>query len=441
MRGSVGKQLETTTKLKKNQYIVLAYVIGLTLISLLYVNSQTPIAAIVAVAITLMALVSLGTDYSIPLVIAAYQFTYWVPYIYITLIVLVYYLIKHTRKIQIFNPVLWYFLVVLLSSISLSMPGASLDHFLRTVISQLAIVFLFTTNTDKDIDIISIKTFCSGFFLKTIVMFFVAQKYSSIDYILQTRFGYGEMMRFLPEWLVVQNENSYATFSVLTITLLYILRHMKNENNINHVLYFLGITLAVILGLITKSRTFVITGIIFILFVLSMKSEKNIIRKLSSIVISLIIIFGGYLVVKRFMPTVYNGIISRFMYSDLSNGRFEIFSIINERFFSGSSKGLMFGYLAVKDYGDILGFIDAFHNVIQKAYVLHGFVGFSVIICFLVSYFRFNKQWNNRPLDLMFILPFIIALSAGLASNPDLIVYVFGIYLISMNYHGEIQET
>ena len=422
---------------KRKLYIVLAYAIGLTLLSLVYINNQTSIVTVATIGLTVIALIVLGVDYGVPLMIAAYQFTLWIPYIYVTLVILVFFLSKNMGRIPIYKPVLWYFLIAIFASASLTTEGASLDYYLRVTISQLAIVILFTTKTDENVALVSLKTYCLGFFLKVIVTFFVVMKFDCMEIVFQRRFGNDAILTLLPEAIRIDNENALATFAVLTIVFLCILCHIEKNKLFNQLIYCLGISLAIYLGLMTKSRTFIIAEGIFVLILFAIK-RGNIGNVISSFLLYAFLIVGAYYAVLFFFPDLYDGVLSRFtMYDDITNGRRDIFAIINDRFFSGSVKGILFGYLAEKDYGIALGFEEAFHNVIQRTYVLYGFVGGAAFIGLLFSSLQFNIRKSNHSFDLIFLSPFIITLAAGMGSNPDLIIFLFCIYLIRLNYRSQ----
>lgn len=430
------KKSFASEKRMKELYILFAYIIGLSIISFLYINNQISIVNVATIGLTLVALVAIGVDYGVPIVIAAYSFTLWIPYIYVSLTVLVYFLIKHLGKTRIFKPVLWYLLIAILASVSLTTQGASLDYYLRITISELAIVILFTTDSDNNVAIFSIISYCLAFFLKIFVTFFTIQKYSNIDYIIQNRLGYATMMSFLPDGIMINNENALALFAILTIVLLYVLRSIDGGVHINRILFILGVSLAIIIGLMTKSRTFFLTGGLFALFILFSK-KGSIGNRIIFLFLYAVLAIGAFFAIIYFMPTIYDGIVSRFtMYDDLTNGRTDIFATINNYFFSGDLKGILFGYLAEKDYGLALGFEDAFHNVIQRTYVLYGLVGAAAFIGLFFSSFQFNIRIKKRPLDLLFLVPFTITFVAGLGSNPDLIIFLFCIYLIRLNDHA-----
>lgn len=420
---------------KKKDLIISIYIVLLGILSILYANSQSTIVVPATLILSLIAVVMVGLEYSVPIIISAYQFTYWVPYIYVTLLLLVIYIFKNAKKIPFARPTKWYLVVTALSMISLTLPGASLDYFLRNVISQLAVVFLFSLESDEQNDMAAIKAFCWSFFVKAGVMFYIANKYGSLDYIIRYRFGYATMIRFIPEWLEVQNENSFATMATLTISFLYILVNKDRESGSQSLICVIGIVAAAILGLLTKSRTFILTIALFALLILMFR-KAPINKKLTSIIVYLVVIIGGYFAIKKFMPVVLEGVIGRFMYEDLSNGRNDIFSTINERFFSSGLKEVLFGYLAVKNYGTALGITKAFHNVFQRAYVLHGLIGFTAIVGLIISSYQYNRQYTKKEIDFMYFMPLVITFAAGLGSNPDLIIFIFCLYILRIDREG-----
>lgn len=386
---------------------------------------------IVIIGMILVYYLVFDVDNLLPIVISAYQLRYWIPYTYLSIGLFFIYVIRSRGKVKIDRTVVLYICLMLMALVSFIDDRASFDYYIKTYISQLCFVLIFASLDRKEPCIRSMKAFCLSFSLKALFMILLTVKYSGIEYFLAHRLGYGDLSLYtsIPQSMVLQGENGIAVSAILSISILYILKKQDCFKTHEKKWFIILLVFSIIVGILTRSRTFFFCSAAFVLFTL-IDQAKNISSLIKTIMIYVVVLSSIVLIFEKFMPDIVSGIISRFMVDDLSNGRIMIFSDLNERFFGLNILFVLFGLGAIKDYQSVLSYRWSFHNDIQKAYVMHGLLGFVVIISIMIVLLRKSIGKQSNKISLIYFSPLLLLLLGAIGMDADLILYLFCIYIV-----------
>ena len=210
------------------------------------------------------------------------------------------------------------------------------------------------------------------------------------------------------------NPNTLGIITVLASTGLMQLRQMKMSKISDMILMCTTLVLAAL----TTSRTYLVC--LALMIVLLLFSEKGGLRKKFRLL--LILCSTVAITVILFMllfPDSFAYYIGRFLVSDLTTGREDLFEMYHE-FIVGNPRVLLFG-IGLQDFGDRLVNVyrvafNAPHNSIQEIIIAWGAPGVIIFAVQFLNMYIASSQ-KNRSLSLMNWIPLIIILVKGMVGQ------------------------
>jgi hypothetical protein len=191
------------------------------------------------------------------------------------------------------------------------------------------------------------------------------------------------------------NPNRLGTICNLTTVSILILFGRKEHTAFDMLL----LVLSIIFGFMTFSRAYVIS-LIFIIFCFVITTKGPLPQKVLSIIGTLVFIAILLWSIKRYIPSVFYNMISRFQENDLFGGRDKLFLFYNEHIFS--SVGYFLFGIGLQDFqGKISSIhnidINVAHNGIQEIWVVWGVVGVVLFILMLINIIKDAKKYESNP--------------------------------------------
>lgn len=263
---------------------------------------------------------------------------------------------------------------------------SDLNRMIGYLSAMLIFIFIFTEIKESRIVLDkAIKIYCFSVFL-VIVFYLLSSLTNNGDDIVSVLFGGarfgGTTGEEFSNMLISINANTLAYYCVSEIALLLVLMKKKALFDNQKTLFLLMTVFVAIFGILTVSRTFIITFAICIMLFLfsSLKNKKQLAISLVSF---LAICVFGIVLINSDIPVI-NSSIERFQRDDLvsMNGRTDILSYYLTRF-SSKSSFILFGS-GVTDYGQVYNYPWAIHNGILQVLVCCGIFGFVTFIILLV---------------------------------------------------------
>ena len=212
------------------------------------------------------------------------------------------------------------------------------------------------------------------------------------------------------------NENSLGhicNMVIITQTILMLNRKYK-------LLDLVLLIFAVIFGIMTISRTFLICLAINVLIVFVALSKKKKGKHTISTVLALLIVVAAVVVTLKIVaPEFVEKFFGRFQESDISGGRIALLEFYHRHIWS-SFKYFFFG-IGLQNYRDkIEGIygngINVCHNGIQEIAVVWGVVGIILFVALLICVLSASKRISGRKQFILFV-PFIIVIVFSMAGQ------------------------
>ena len=208
--------------------------------------------------------------------------------------------------------------------------------------------------------------------------------------------------------------NSLGVITVLATTGLMQLRHLKVLKKGDMVL----MATILVFAALSASRTYL--ACLALMAMLLILSEKgSLIKKFRLFVVLLLIVFVAAIVFTVLFPNTLTYYASRFLESDITTGRDDLFSRYNE-FIANNPKVSFFG-VGLQDFGDKL--VQSYrvasnvpHNFLQEIIVAWGIPGMLLFVAQLIS-MGFVSSRKNVNQSLINWIPLIIILFKGLAGQ------------------------
>ena len=241
-------------------------------------------------------------------------------------------------------------------------------------------------------------------------------------------FGYSENAILLS-----YNPNGLGTLCLLTIFTSLLMVKFQNRK----IYYFLTV-FSVLVGIMTQSRTFLLTFILFILvYILAeIKSVKSFLK-----VLTFGCVLGGIciLLFATVLSSYVESLFERFETSDIFNGRVEIF----QYYFIESLKypfRFLFG-VGMQDYQGKYWYEMSCHNAIQEIMITWGVFGLFLVF-YLFYYIIKNAKRQNCGISFSQYLPFFIIifvsqLGQGFKDYPAMLWLMIGYTAMLLKNHKE----
>ena len=212
------------------------------------------------------------------------------------------------------------------------------------------------------------------------------------------RFGYAEQLGVDLTMAADPNLVGQSCSLVIVFSLTLIMLGYRKKR------YFIGTFLALFVGTLTISKTFLISLIIIValmlLFVGSWGSYKMIKRRL---LIILIVVLGSYLITK-INPEYINNILARVNAEDITTGRADNALIYLE--YLMNDIGAMFFGVGMQNVGDKIGFTGSPHAALIESAVCWGLVGTVLLIGIIVKAILHHK--GNTKFKMLNYIPLIV---------------------------------
>ncbi len=207
--------------------------------------------------------------------------------------------------------------------------------------------------------------------------------------------------------LVSYNPNGLGTLCLLTG--LMCLAMYRKKSKLRYMAIF---AVTVLLGVMTQSRTFVLTfaaGMVGWLF-LGGSGWRTAAKRLLICVAGLV---GLLMVAVLVVPEYLAGIVLRFQVSDLGNGRGEIMAHYFEEILRSADR-IIFG-VGMQNYAEKLDYEMSAHNAIQEILVMWGVLGLIAVLILFIGVFRNSRTRSPRSKWLQYLpaLMYLVCLQAG----------------------------
>ena len=222
------------------------------------------------------------------------------------------------------------------------------------------------------------------------------------------------------------NANSIGYYSIALYSSLLILG--RRILNMSKVSYTTLLTLSILFGLLSYSRTWVLLTILTtIIYLFSTRWNKS---------YGAIIIILATLLLLTFYGILDQGIevfTTRFIDDKTAGGRFELFDFYN-KFWVSDIKTFLFGTGTIYSM-QIANGILAIHNSTQQIYVGFGLIGLLFLIVTIISYIR---NYKNINIPTTYYIPFIISLAFSQSLQfwyPSFLIFPFLVtaYILQIN--------
>ncbi len=320
-------------------------------------------------------------------------------------------------------------LILLIELLSFYRGNFNIIEYLR-FIGIFVFAFLCMSDLKQDYDYEGIvKFFTIGFWVAVISIFGQMLNEYSLEQLLtlNIRFGntkgalglIGEGMR------VSYNPNGLGSLCLITIFTGLIL----NRNN-KKLLYILSIIFAILVGIMTQSRAFILVFVIGIMLYTLFACE-NFLQGFKIVAIfsisALIVVF----IIKQVIPSYFEALIGRFDVDDVTNGRMDIIEYYFDEMFKYVDR-VIFG-VGLQNYNEKYNYEFSAHNATQEIMITWGVIGLLLVVLLLVFILRNALNHNHRVKAVQYapFIVFLLALQAGQGfSNYDNMLRLMIVYSI-----------
>lgn len=246
-----------------------------------------------------------------------------------------------------------------------------------------------------------LKFFVIGTFLSFINVVYISLSSYSMDYIITygVRFGSGiDSISAITSY----DPNTMGLFSVVSITLVYLLNKGKHLSNIYSSILMILIGL---LGALSISRTYVAVVAIVIIYIIIKNTSRRGIAGFLLFVTIFTLIYMAFLQDSMLFQYAGQQYEKRFSDETLSSigGRSPIFNKYMD-IYSSSIKLLLFGagINGYKTYGSVSA-----HNGFQEIFLAWGIVGFILVTSWLLMLIKRFSKGRDKKLGLDLYIPLI----------------------------------
>lgn len=427
----------------KNDTLLTAYAVIMSVLGFIATNSNSGLITALFYIIPVIFVVFSDKSNVYPIITISFMLCLWVPYLYITIIMGLVTVLVFRKKVMINAQSIMFFIIALFGIYSLFDPSSSFEYFIKIAVSELVAVMLFTSD-DKHYSSGIVKAYIIGYICMVILTLVISLKYIGFEYILSHRLGYTNISPYMPLNIQIPNENLLAIFSVICVACCMILSSNNQRLFSSKLFNIVVIAFALFIGLLTRSRTFVF-GIAIFLVILFVQRRASLTKTIKFIFVLIVLLLFAYLIVTTFFPSVLSSYIIRFDVSDLSNQRNMIFDDLNDLFFKKDFGWVVFGTGGIKNIPSWLGYsTHSIHNSFQRAYFMHGVLGFALmIVAFIVSLRQIKRKGKNGKIGIIFYAPFILILAASYGLTCDFMMYIICVSMIEagINHNAIYEQT
>ena len=283
----------------------------------------------------------------------------------------------------------------------------------------------------------TLKLFFLGFFSFTIIMFgkyYVEFGTFNIFNNVQ-RFGFSANEGEISTNELLLNPNTIGVYSALIVAIIIVLQRFKMIKH--YLIVWFMFSYAIIIGLLTVSRTFLlIITTLFLLYLLSSIMKKNVASffvGMGIFLITLVVFLSNKQLSRMIQARLFES-------DDISGSRFSIYEEYLRVIFTNENIFLL--GVGMQDYLEKVKNINylinqSTHNMILETLVIWGIFGLIVVICLFISIIYKSKFWLDTRLSdsLIKLFPIIaVLLSAQFGQYFISFYHTFSITLLALIY-------
>lgn len=411
--------MRITIKRKKTYQFIALLIVGIGVYLTIIHPSQ--LLTMVWLVVGGLYIIANTTDAAILMLVFLFPFEMWLP---IEILAVMLFLTAILREKKVPKPaVIFAFLFIGLIGPWIMTTDKSIIIMIK---SQIVLIIVFYTifrgyqGTDP-------TKVCTAVRLSAVVysvdILTVAWQYAGL-YILEGRLGYGLSSRF-PDLPKIPSENIIGFFMALAISSTLVEMYYTKKNRFITVLWLL------LLGLMTKSMTFLIICLVIHILFYAFISLKGI-ERINLILLEGVIVPSGVFILYTLQPKFISRVLRRLAASDISNGRIEIFHHYNVSFVNGNILNILFGYGF--QGVDALADGNSLHHLIQAWYIYYGVIGFLCIVLMIIyMVWRGYKTRVSRNSYIVSMIPLLVFLIEVQTGNPSSFWLLPGLLMLRLS--------
>lgn len=231
------------------------------------------------------------------------------------------------------------------------------------------------------------------------------------------------------------NPNGLGCICIQVLVIALLLQHQNKKK-----VYLAVVTLALVVGLMTQSRTFLVTVIIVgILYLTS--TTKSLKTVLSGIGVSIVLIGASSIIISKWFSSYVQGLQLRMQATDITNGRVGLFQIYNE-FILRHVNTFLFG-VGLQRYPEKYGYYQSCHNAIQEIIVAWGLIGLAITVFFFARVLirAYRKVGKSNVIFFLPIIATFIMVQAGQGFRDEVgllrLVVMYSVILIPFDTYRQ----
>lgn len=207
------------------------------------------------------------------------------------------------------------------------------------------------------------------------------------------------------------NANQLGGMMAISIALLFVAIEKKT---LPKLIGWGGVAFAILIIIMSKSRSSLLCacGVGLLYFEYIMVKRKKWLLGITYLMIVTIIIFA----ITQLFPDLLTGILTRLQTEeDITNGRVDLFAIYVQEW-SSNAWCLLFGY-GIGSYQDVVTTYNVPHNFIPDVLISWGGIGFLLLTCMLVMFYRASRAKLFSSERFLAFTPVIVAFVLTLAGQ------------------------
>lgn len=367
------------------------------------------------------------------IIIFIFPFLCGVPGTYIMLINLIAYICKFKKVNRVvFVFVLYAFVLeIFVSIVFKNFKIIDIVQYIEYIMIFLLLMYNKNSLNYKKLIQISIVSFLSAV---SIIGIESVQKAPSNWFFLFRKgwYRFGTSFHIIKDGITLSlNSNNLAYYCIVGLSISLLL-FLKEKNKIEKILYFFCTSLFFIIGILSLSRTFILTFLIvvFLIFIANIKSLKKILLGLFFMAIFIIIM----VIILENNSMILEGIMTRFTDKTMSTGGGRTSLAVSTFIeWSGNAFYFLFG-TSISSYGETLvGRKGQIHNSLLQILYVYG-----IVVAPILLYILFKPVyilWRKYRIKMIYFIPWIsvvIFTQTIQFLNPTFLMfpYLIGIYSI-----------
>jgi len=243
-----------------------------------------------------------------------------------------------------------------------------------------------------------------GFGVCALILIVVSSslQYMSLQEALLNGYRFGNVKNLIDQeaiLMVSNNANNIAYYCIMATSSILVVINNKRTSKLLGIFFM---SIFVLGGLLTASRSFVIVLVLLICIYLFIQFKPRV-ENIIILIVSLLLIWGFYIIISNVFPELIKSILYRFQEVNITGDRGIIFDHYNN-FMLLNPINTIFG-IGLLSMATVTGIELAPHNGIQQIWVAYGFLGLAFFLYVLNKIILNAKQ--GRKVKVLFYLPLI----------------------------------